>query len=269
LHDKTETQEVLKKFLKRAQNEFDAKVKNIRSDNGSEFKNTQVEDYLDQEGIKYEFLTPYTLQQNGVAKRRNRTLIELVRTMFDEYKTSDLFWAKAINTACHTINRLYLHQLLKKTPYELLTSNKPNVSYFRVFGSKCYVLLKRSKSFKFAPKVYEGVMLGYDSNSRAYHIFNKDSSCVETTCDAVFDEINSSQVEQYDFDDVDDEEALCDASRNMAIGDVRPQEANEDQPSSNEVASPTQKGEKDEDQDQDHEMGNNQGGDEQDEDEDD
>jgi transposase InsO family protein len=62
LHDKSETQEVLKKFLKRAQNEFDAKVKNIRSDNGSKFKNTQVEDYLDQEGINREFSAPYTPQ---------------------------------------------------------------------------------------------------------------------------------------------------------------------------------------------------------------
>jgi hypothetical protein len=96
--------------------------------------------------------------------------------MLDEYKTSDHFWAEAINTACHAINRLYLHRLLTKTPYELLTGNKPNISYFRVFGSKCYVLLKRSKSSKFAPKVYEGFMLGYD---------------------AVFDETNDSQVEQY------------------------------------------------------------------------
>jgi transposase InsO family protein len=62
LHDKSEIQEVLKKFLNRAQNEFDAKVKKIRSDNGFEFKNTQVEDYLDQEGIKHEFLAPYTLE---------------------------------------------------------------------------------------------------------------------------------------------------------------------------------------------------------------
>jgi transposase InsO family protein len=90
---------VLKKFLKRAQNEFDAKVKKIRSDNGSEFKNTQVEYYLDQEGIKREFLAPYTPQQNGVAERKNKTLIELARTMLDEYKTFDRFWAKAINTA--------------------------------------------------------------------------------------------------------------------------------------------------------------------------
>jgi hypothetical protein len=145
------------------------------------------------------------------------TLIELARTMFDEYKTSTRFWAEASNTTGHAINRLYLHQLLKKTPYELLTGNKPNVSYFRAFGSKFYVLLKRPKSSMFAPKVYEGFMLGYDSNSHAYLVFNKDSGCVETTCDVVFDETNDSQVEQYDLDDVDNEEAPCDALRTMAI----------------------------------------------------
>jgi hypothetical protein len=162
---------------------------------------------------------------------------------------------------------------LKKTPYELLTGNKPNVSYFRVFGSKCYVLLKRPKSYKFAPKDYEGFMLGYDSNSRNYCVFNKNFGCLKTKCDAVFDETNDSQVEQYDLDDVDDEEAPCDALRTMAIGDVRAQEINEVQPSSNEAAPPTQQndqdqeGEQDEDDDQDQEMGNNQEGVEQDEDE--
>jgi transposase InsO family protein len=187
LQDKGETQEVLKKFLKLAQNKFDTKVKRIRIDNGTEFKNTQVEDYLDEEWIKHEFSAPYTLQQNGVAERKNMTLIEMARTMLDEYKTSDRFWAVAVNTACHVTNRLYLYKLLKNTPYELLTGNKPNVSYFRDFGSKCYVLQKRLKSFKFVPKVYEGFLHGYDSNSRTYHILNKDSDCVETTCDTVFD----------------------------------------------------------------------------------
>jgi hypothetical protein len=94
-------------------------------------------------------------------------------------------------------------------------------------------------------------------------------------CDAVFDETNSSQVEQYDLDDVDDEELPCDALRAMVIGDVRPQEANEDQPSLNEAAPPTQdddqnqEGEQDKDDDQDHDKGNGQGGVEQDEDKDD
>jgi transposase InsO family protein len=140
LQDKDETQKVLKKFLKTAQNEFDAKIKRIRSDNGTEFKNTQVEDYLDEEGIKHEFSAPYTPQQNGVAERKNRTLIEMARIMLDEYKTSDRFWVEAVNTTYHVINHLYHHKFLKKTPYEILTGNKPNVSYFKVFGSKCYVL---------------------------------------------------------------------------------------------------------------------------------
>jgi transposase InsO family protein len=113
-----------------AQNEFDVKVKKIRSGNGTEFKNTQVEDSLDEECIKHKFSAPYTPQQNGLAERKNCTLLEMARTMLDEYKTSDRFWVKAINTAYHATNRLYLHKLLNKTSYELLTGNKSNVSYF-------------------------------------------------------------------------------------------------------------------------------------------
>jgi hypothetical protein len=82
------------------------------------------------------FWPPYTTQQNGVAKRKNITLIEIARTMLDEYKTFDWFWAEVVNTIYHATNRLYLYKLLMKAPYELLTGNKSNVSYFRVFGSK-------------------------------------------------------------------------------------------------------------------------------------
>jgi hypothetical protein len=229
LQDKSETQEVLKKFLRGAQKEFDAKVKKLRSDNDIEFKNTQVEDFLDEEGIKHEFSASYTPQQNGVAERKNCTLIEMARTMLDEYKTSEQFWVEAINMACHATNHVYVHKLLKKTSYELLTGNKPNVSYFQVFGCKCYVLYKRSKSSKFASKVYEGFLLDYDSNSRAYRVFIVTTGCVETMCDAVLDETNASQKEQVDLDLVDDEETPCDALQRMAIGDVRPQDPN-DQP---------------------------------------
>jgi hypothetical protein len=96
----------------------------VRSDNGTEFKNTGVEEFLSEEGIKHEFSVPYTPQQNGVVERRNRTLIEAARTMLDEYKTPDNFWAKAVNTAFHAINWLYLHKVYKKTAYELLTGNE-------------------------------------------------------------------------------------------------------------------------------------------------
>jgi hypothetical protein len=81
-----------------------------------------------------------------------------------------------------------------------------------------------SKSSKFAPKFYECDLLGYDSNSHAYHVFNVTTDCVETTCDAVFDETNDSQKEQVDLDLIDNEKASCDALQRMMIGDIRPQD---------------------------------------------
>ena len=240
LQDKSETQGTLKRFLRRAQNEFELKVKKIRSDNGSEFKNLQVEEFLEEEGIKHEFSAPYTPQQNGVVERKNRTLIDMARTMLGEFKTPERFWSEAVNTACHAINRVYLHRLLKKTSYELLTGNKPNVSYFRVFGSKCYILVKKGRNSKFAPKAVEGFLLGYDSNTKAYRVFNKSSGLVEVSSDVVFDETNGSPREQVvDLDDVDEEDVPTAAIRTMAIGDVRPQEQKEqDQPSSSTMVHP-------------------------------
>jgi transposase InsO family protein len=94
LQDKSEAKGVVKKFIRRVQNEFELKVKNIISDNGSEFRNTQGEEFLDEEGIKHELSAPYTPQQNGIVERKNRTLIEAERTMLDEYKTPDSFWAE-------------------------------------------------------------------------------------------------------------------------------------------------------------------------------
>ena len=89
-------------------------------------------------------------------ERKNRTLIEMARTMLDEYKTPRKFWPEAIDTACHIINRVYLHKFFKKTSYELLTGK----SYFKVFGARCYIKDLHHTS-KFAPKAHEGFMLGY------------------------------------------------------------------------------------------------------------
>jgi transposase InsO family protein len=152
-----------------------------------------VEEYLEEEGIKHEFSATYTPQQNGVVERKNRTLIDMARTMLGEYKMPKRFWSEAINTACHAINCLYLRRLLKKTTYELLTGNKPNVSYFYVFGSKCYTLVKKGRHSKFAPKVVEEFLLGYGSNTKAYRVFNKSSGLVEVSSDFVFYETNGSQ----------------------------------------------------------------------------
>ena len=158
----------------------------------TEFRNTQVEEFCNDIGIKHEFSSTYTPQQNGVVERKNRTLITLARAMLDDYGISQRFWAEAINTACHTSNRVYLHRFLKKTPYELLIGRKPNISYFRVFGCKCYIYKKRKHLGKFESRCDVGFLVGYSSNSKAYRVFNNVTRMIEETCDVEFDETNGS-----------------------------------------------------------------------------
>ena len=206
----------------------------------SEFRNTNIEEFLDEEGINHEFSAPYTPQQNGVVERKNQTLIDMATTMLDEYKTPNNYWAEAINTACHAINHLYLHKYYKKTSYELLTSNKPKVSYFRVFGCKCFILKKKSRSSKFAPKIDEGFLLGYGPNEHAYRVFNLSTGRTEITVDVMFDESNGSHVEQVDLDVVGKEEPPCEAIKQMATGDVRPVEATKEEDPPLQASTPLQ-----------------------------
>jgi hypothetical protein len=106
--------------------------------------------------------------------------------------------------------------------YELLTYNKPNVSYFCVFGSKCSILVKRGRHSKFYPKAAEWFLLGYDSSTKAYMVLNKSSGLVQVTSDVVFDETNGSPREHVDLDDIDENEFPSVAMRTMVLVDVRP-----------------------------------------------
>ncbi|WVZ51224.1 hypothetical protein U9M48_002386 [Paspalum notatum var. saurae] len=236
LEDKTEVAHVFSKFAKRTQNEFNTSVVKIRSDNGREFDNTNIEEYCDEVGIKHEFSATYTPQQNGVVERKNRTLITLARSMLDEYGTREKFWAKAINTACYASNRLFPHRLLDKTPYELLNGRKPNISYFRVFGCKCYIYKKCQHLGKFQRRCDIDFLLGYSSKSKAYRVFNNATGMVEETYDVEFDESNGSQGAHVDVVDVD-EAPLVEAMKNIPISDIKPKDDEDevqivDQPSS-------------------------------------
>jgi hypothetical protein len=120
------------------------------------------------------------------------------------------------------------HKFHKKTSYELITGKKPKVSYFRVFGCKYFILNKRPRTSKFAPKVDEGFLLGYGPNEHTYRVFNLTTRRIEVTVDLTFDESNGSQVEQVDLNGVGNEKPSCEAIKQLAIGDVRPVEAQEE-----------------------------------------
>jgi transposase InsO family protein len=165
LYNKSDVYNLFKSFVKRAQNEFETTIKKIRSDNGSEFKNTRIEDLCDDLGIGHQLSPTYTPQSNGVVERKNRTLIVMTRSMLSEYNISHSFWSEAINTTCYCSNRLYCLGKLRKTPYELLNGRKPNIAYFRVFECKCYILKKDTRLSKFDKKCDEGTWLFYHKQS--------------------------------------------------------------------------------------------------------
>ncbi|KAK1695288.1 hypothetical protein QYE76_011985 [Lolium multiflorum] len=110
LKSKDETHREFITFAKKAQRMYESEIKEIRTDNGTEFKNYTMQEFVDDEGIKHEFSAPYTPQQNGVVERKNRTIIEMARTMLSEFNSPHNFWGEAISTAVHYSNRLFLPQ---------------------------------------------------------------------------------------------------------------------------------------------------------------
>ncbi|GKC01815.1 putative ribonuclease H-like domain-containing protein [Tanacetum coccineum] len=124
LRTKDETSAILKDFIRQIENQLNQKVKTIRCDNGTEFKNRDFIEFCVLKGIKREYINARTPQQNGVAERKNRTLIEAARTMLADSFLPNTFWAEAVSTACYVLNRVLVTKPHNKTPYELLTENK-------------------------------------------------------------------------------------------------------------------------------------------------
>ncbi|KAK1685797.1 hypothetical protein QYE76_046645 [Lolium multiflorum] len=241
LKSKDETHREFITFAKKAQRMYESEIKAIRTDNGTEFKNYTMQEFVDDEGIKHEFSAPYTPQQNGVVERKNQTIIEMAITMLSEFNSPHNFWGEAISTAVHYSNRLFLRPLHNKTPYELLTGNKPNVMYIRVFGCKCLVKNNKGKLGKFETRTIEGIFVGYAENSHAYRYYNRSSGTIEVSCDVVFLEDNGSQVEQVVPCVVGNDDDPSSAIKHMGIGHIRPMEVhNDDQDDGVDVSSTPQ-----------------------------
>ncbi|KAI3825339.1 hypothetical protein L1987_06821 [Smallanthus sonchifolius] len=179
LSSKAETTELVQYLILGLENLLNLKVRRIRSDNGSEFKNSKMGLFCLQKGIHHEFSAPYVPQQNGVAERKNRTLVETARTMLADSKLPVTFWAEAVNTACHVLNRVLTVKRHNKTCYELLNNRKPNLEYLLPFGNPCTLLKVRDVPTKFSAKAIEGIFLGYVANSTTKRVYNKETRQVE------------------------------------------------------------------------------------------
>ncbi|GJS55895.1 putative ribonuclease H-like domain-containing protein [Tanacetum coccineum] len=161
LATKDETSDILMSFITGVENLIDQRVKVIRCDNGTEFKNKEMNQFCERKGIKREFSVARTHQQNGVVERKNRTLIEAARTKLADSKLPTTFWAEAVNTACYVQNRVLVTKPHNKTPYELFLSRKPALGFMRPFGYPVTILNTIDHLGKFDGKADEGFFVGY------------------------------------------------------------------------------------------------------------
>ncbi|GJV66442.1 putative ribonuclease H-like domain-containing protein [Tanacetum coccineum] len=157
-----------------------------RCDNGTEFKNKDVIEFCGSKGIKREYSNARTPQQNGVAKRKNRTLIEAARTMLADSFLPNTFWAEAVSTACYVLNRVLVTKPHNKTPYELITGKIPIISYIRPFGCHVTILNTIDHLGKFDGKSDEGFLVGYSLQSKAFRVYNLETKRVEENLHITF-----------------------------------------------------------------------------------
>nr|GEY55587.1 hypothetical protein [Tanacetum cinerariifolium] len=188
--------EVNKNFLKKISVHLQALVIIVRTDNGTEFKNYVLKEYFDSVGIRHETTAAKTSQQNGVVKRRNRTLVEAARTMLIFSHAPLFLWAEAIATTCYTQNRSIIHQCFNKTPYELIQGRKPYISYLHVFGALCYPKNDREDIGKLSAKGDIGFFIGYSANFVAYRVYNRRTKKIIETMNVTFDELSNMAFEK-------------------------------------------------------------------------
>ena len=155
-----------------------------------------MESFCTRSGIYQEFSAPVTPQQNGIVERKNRVIQEMARAMLHNKDVARNLWGEAVNTTCHTVNRVYFKPNTKKTPYELWKGRKLDVKHFRIFGSTCFILKDRENVGKFDSWSDEGIFLGYSSTSKAYRVYNKRTMKVMETMNVVIDESLDSSPEK-------------------------------------------------------------------------
>ncbi|GJT37935.1 retrovirus-related pol polyprotein from transposon TNT 1-94 [Tanacetum coccineum] len=188
LKKKSQAPETIMSFIKRVENQNDIKVKQLRTDNGTEFKNSTLVNFCDEKGISQNFSSPYTPEQNGVAERKNRTLIEAARTMLLGSVFSKQYWTEVVGNACYTQNRSTIVKRHLKTPYEIFHKRIPNISFLHVFGCPVYIHNHKDHLGKFDEKANDGYLLGYSLVSKAFRVFNTRRQQTEETYHIIFDE---------------------------------------------------------------------------------
>jgi hypothetical protein len=170
------------------ENLSERKIMILWSDNGGEYTSKEFVNFCKDVGIKRELTTPYNPQQNGVAERKNRTILEAVKTMIHDQDLPMCLWAEAAMTVVYVQNRLSHSALGLKTPEEMFTGKKPEVSHLKIFGCPVFIHIPKEKRNKLDPSGKKGIFVGYCEVSKAFRIYIPGQHHIEISRDVTFDE---------------------------------------------------------------------------------
>ncbi|KAJ9566454.1 hypothetical protein OSB04_002420 [Centaurea solstitialis] len=172
---KSESFEKFREYQNEVQNQLDRKIKFLRSDRGGEYLSQEFGNHLAECGIISQLTPPYTPQMNGVSERRNRTLLDMVRSMMYRSTLLVSFWGDALETATHILNRAPTKSV-EKTPYQLWKGKKPKMSFLKIWGGEVYV--KRPTSEKLKPKSDKCFFVRYPKTTVGYYFYNPEENKV-------------------------------------------------------------------------------------------
>jgi hypothetical protein len=188
---KAEVFEKFKDFKSLVENETDKKIKVLRNDNNGEFYGKEFDQFCRQCGIACQNTTPYTPQQNGVAQRMNRTLMDKGRSMLSGVVLAQEFWVEVVDTAKYLLNMSPSSVLVDMTPHEVWSGKKPSVSHLKVFGCDAFVHVPKEKRSKLDKKEVQCIFIGCKEGMKGYNLWDLASRKTMYSRYVVFREVGS------------------------------------------------------------------------------
>ena len=170
------------------ENQTGRRIRVLRSDNDGEYTSGGFVDFCGRAGIKREFTVPYNPQQNGVAERKNRTIVSAARAMIHDQGLQMYLWAEACGTAVYVQNKSPHRRLGDITPKEAFTGENPEISHFKIFECPFYICVLREKRTKLDPAKKRGIFVGYSESAKAYPIYIPCHRKMELSIDITFEE---------------------------------------------------------------------------------
>lgn len=188
LTEKSEAFETFKEFKNLVEKEAKTAIRGLRTDRGGEFTSEKFNQFCRDHGIKRQLTAAYSPQQNGIAERRNRTIMNMVRCLLSEKELPRTFWPDAARWTTYILNRSVTKAIKDKVPEERWTGMKPNVSYFRVFGSIAHVHIPVQKRIKLDDRSHKCILLGVSEESKAYRLYDPIAKKITISRDVIFEE---------------------------------------------------------------------------------